>query len=114
MTNPDFEDPVGGVFVRDSDGNLTGQALEEAAIIPLFGGAPAPSAEKMVQSVADQWRYYASVGFTTLTELAYQPNEGFDGLLTSIATRDDCPIRLGKYHQGNFQYHHVTLVSDPV
>lgn len=65
--------------------------------MPLFGEAPAPSEEEMVRSVVDQWQYYASVGLTTVTELAYQPNEGFDGLLTSIATRDDCPIRLGLY-----------------
>ena len=114
MINPD-DDPVGGVYVRDSvTGNLTGQAFEEPAIVPLFGVAPAPNEEEILRSVVDQWQYYASVGFTTLTEMAYLPNDGFDRLLTSIATSDDCPIRLGKYHQGHFQYHHVTLVSDPV
>ena len=97
MINPK-ENPDGGEFVRDSECNLTGQALEEPAILRLLGAAPGPSEEEMVRSVVDQWQYYASVGLTTVTELAYQPNEGFDGLLTSIATRDDCPIRLGKYH----------------
>ncbi|XP_072043080.1 uncharacterized protein [Amphiura filiformis] len=92
-------DPESGTYVKDEDGHLTGQMYEGAAIMEVFGHAPMPDGHEIVGSVLALWKYYASVGFTTVTELVYAPSNDFDKVLKAIASRKDCPIRLGLYHR---------------
>ncbi|XP_072036249.1 putative amidohydrolase YtcJ [Amphiura filiformis] len=92
-------DPERGTYIKDEDGNVTGQMYEGPAILEVLGHAPMPDAHEIVESVMARWKYYASVGFTTVTDLAYIPNNDFDKVLKVIASRKDCPIRLGLYHR---------------
>ncbi len=85
------------MFVRDETGALTGQMFEEPAMKAVLGHAPMPDPETVVQGIIDQMKYYASVGITTVTDLAYMPNEGFDLILEEIFDRQDIPVRLGTY-----------------
>ena len=63
----------------------------------VLGASPHPSPEDLFKAVQDQWKDYASRGFTTVTELGYMRNEGFDKILEAISLTDSCPIRLGLY-----------------
>ena len=92
-----IQDENGGVFVKDENGHLTGQLFEEPAITRVIGCSPQPTAEELSKAVWDQWKDYASRGFTTVTDLAYMSNEGFDSLLDTISKTDSCVIRLAFY-----------------
>lgn len=63
----------------------------------VVGASPHPSPEDLFKAVQDQWKDYASRGFTTVTDLGYMRNEDFDKLLEAISLSDSCPIRLGLY-----------------
>ncbi|XP_033636829.1 putative amidohydrolase YtcJ [Asterias rubens] len=95
--NNDTPQPHGGTYVKDEEGNLTGKLLEEPAIMGVIGTKPPPSQAEIEESVRKQWKYYASVGFTTVTELAYTPNPAYDRFLKTISASDKCPIRLALY-----------------
>ena len=94
----DIEDPTGGVFVRDENGVLTGQLFEEPALMRVMGYySPMPSEETLRDAVNEQWKDYASRGFTTVTDLAYMPDPGFDTILSGVTSQEDCPVRLALY-----------------
>ncbi|XP_072048725.1 putative amidohydrolase YtcJ [Amphiura filiformis] len=86
-----IEDANGGVFVRDGDGKLTGQLFEEPAIMRVMAYVPLPSAPEILKAIKDQNRYYASVGITTVTDLAYMPNEALDSALKLVFDKEDAP-----------------------
>ena len=90
-------DPTGGMLVRDKDGDLTGQVLEDPAIVLLLAAVPQPSRDDVTRVMWDQWKEYSSQGFTTVAELAYRPNRELDNLLHEVASSCDCPIRLAVY-----------------
>lgn len=93
-------DPPGGRFVRTEDGKLTGQLLEEPAMIAVLGHAPQPTDHELRVAIRQQWNAYARKGFTTIAELAYR-SDRTDGLLEEEALTDDCPIRLALYMVGD-------------
>ncbi|XP_072046875.1 putative amidohydrolase YtcJ [Amphiura filiformis] len=105
-----IEDSDGGVFVRDEDGKLTGQLFEEPAIMGVMAHAPLPTAEEIIGAITDQMRYYASVGITTVTDLAYMPNTDFDNAVRSIFNKEDTPLRLGLYR---IEHPHKDVPSTP-
>ena len=92
-----IQDENGGVFVKDENGHLTGQLFEEPAITRVIGCSPQPTAEELSKAVWDQWKDYASRGFTTVTEIGYIRNEDLDSLLDTISKSNSCPIRLALY-----------------
>ena len=62
--------------MKDSNGKLTGQLLEESAISSVVSKYP-KSAGMFIEgakAVHDQWRDYAMTGFTTVTEMDYRPD----------------------------------------
>ncbi len=89
-------DPVGGHFVRDEAGHLTGRVLEAPAIARITSRAPKPDISALSGCIMKQWKDYASAGFTTVTDLAYLPHDGVDQIVKSIASGKNCPIRVGK------------------
>jgi len=76
---------------------LTGQLLEEPAITRVIGCAPQPTADEIKKAVEEQWKDYASRGFTTVTDLGYIKNQALDSLLEEISLKDTCPVRLAMY-----------------
>ncbi|KAJ8034350.1 hypothetical protein HOLleu_21143 [Holothuria leucospilota] len=91
------ESPPGGTIVKDDNGEPTGQLFEEPAMMLVMSKAPSPDFEEMVKAFEAQWKYYGSVGLTTVTDIGYMPSEGTDAILRYLADRDDCPIRVGLY-----------------
>lgn len=62
----DTPNPVGGEFVKDKDGNLTGTVIETNAVNMVLAGVPKPAAgvhELLTQNFLNQ---YAKAGFTTI------------------------------------------------
>ena len=93
-------DPPGGHYVRDPDiGELTGQILEEPAITTVVHSA-LPNRRQLKEAIDEQWKVYATEGFTTVTELAYRPDPTQDPLLNKKAESKDCPVRLALYKVG--------------
>ena len=92
-----IEDENGGVFVKDEDGHLTGQLFEEPAITRVLGRAPPLTISEMKIAVEEQWKDYASRGFTTVTDLAYMGNKALDSMLQDISVSESCPVRLAVY-----------------
>ncbi|KAJ8034344.1 hypothetical protein HOLleu_21135 [Holothuria leucospilota] len=92
------ENPPGGTIVRDKNGKPTGQLLENIAIHLLIDGDPDQGFDEIYESCKMQWRYYASVGLTTVTDLAYNATEIKDKALKKVADNDDCPVRVAVYH----------------
>ena len=98
----DTPDPPGGTYVKDENGKLTGQLLEEPALQSVVSKSP-KSPQMLIgaiKAIHDQWRDYASRGFTTVTELAYRPECIQDLWLSLTACLHDCPIRLALYMNG--------------
>ncbi|KAJ8034347.1 hypothetical protein HOLleu_21139 [Holothuria leucospilota] len=91
------DSPPGGTIVKDENGTPTGQLFEEPAMMLVMSKAPEPDSEEVAKAFVEQWRYYASVGLTTVTDLGYMPSVDTDAILEYLADRDDCPIRVGLY-----------------
>ena len=98
----DTPNPPGGIYVKDENGNLTGQLLEEPAIMSVISKSPKSPGMffEAIKAIHDQWKDYASRGFTTVTELAYRPELIQDLWLSLTAGLLDCPIRLALYMNG--------------
>ena len=81
------------------DGKFTGQVIE--GNLALIYRALSLSECEMRECMLRTWRDYSSRGFTTVTELAYAPEETTDKVIKEIAMREDCPIRLALYQSGD-------------
>ena len=65
----DTPNPSGGTYVRDKNGDVTGQLLEEPAIHEALQHAPLPTVEKFLEAIRSTLKEYARAGLTTTTEL---------------------------------------------
>ena len=94
------ESPPGGQYVKEN-GKLTGLLLETPAIQGVLDHYPKIhllfKVDKAVEAINAQWKDYAARGFTTVTELAYNPQIVQDLWLSAKAHLFDCPIRLALY-----------------
>ncbi|KAJ8034345.1 hypothetical protein HOLleu_21137 [Holothuria leucospilota] len=88
------EGPDGGTIVKDKYGKPTGQLLESIPIQLFFSGNPDQGLNEVYESCKAQWRYYASVGLTTVTDLAYIATDIKDKALKKLADNEDCPVRV--------------------
>lgn len=88
--------PRGGTIVKDDASIPTGQLLK-TAVIMVYNKNSKPDLESLLKVFKDQWRYYASVGLTTVTELSFIQPDLYRLLLSHLARQPDCPIRLAVY-----------------
>ena len=96
------EDPSG--FVKDENGHLTGQLFEVPAMKKILGSSPQPKADEMKMAIEEQWRDYASRGFTTVTDLLFcmksddteETNVALN-ILKRVSESQFCPVRLALY-----------------
>ncbi|XP_001636622.2 putative amidohydrolase YtcJ [Nematostella vectensis] len=91
------QDSSDAVYGREEDGSLSGEVWESGAILGLLSKMPKSPDADPKKLLTDQWKAYASYGFTTVTELAYTPNPPVDEIVVKMAQNKDCPIRLGLY-----------------
>ncbi|EDO32833.1 predicted protein [Nematostella vectensis] len=91
------QDSSDAVYGREEDGSLSGEVWESGAILGLLSKMPKSPDADPKKLLTDQWKAYASYGFTTVTELAYTPNPPVDEIVVKMSHNKDCPIRLGLY-----------------
>ncbi|MBB5956993.1 hypothetical protein FHS29_003586 [Saccharothrix tamanrassetensis] len=63
----DTPDPVGGIIVRDGDGEPTGMLLESAGIL-VTRHAPVPSRQERLDAIVDGMRVLNTLGITSVTD----------------------------------------------
>ncbi len=66
----DVEDPPGGAFVRDADGNLTGFMKNNVAFLQIASNYPAMMEADPVEGLIGLLDKWAPVGLTTVSELS--------------------------------------------
>ncbi len=92
------QNPVGGEFVRDADGRLTGTVREVAAIDRLLAAMPPPPKGSAELLLALQYSRYARAGYTTLGALGPASNlEDPIGLMERLALDPEIPVRTVVY-----------------
>ena len=97
MVDDSIENVDGGVFVKDDQGHLTGQLFEAPAILRVTSHAPQLTGPDFETKIKEQWKDFASRGFTTVTEMGYLSDPVFEPLLMEESKQRDCPIRLALY-----------------
>ena len=104
ITN-ETESPPGREYVKEN-GKLTGLVLETPAIQGILDHYPKEhllfKVDEAVEAINGQWKDYTTRGFTTVTELAYNPQIVKDLWLSAKALFLDCPIHLALYQMYNY------------
>ena len=89
-------DPAGGNYGRNPDGTSNGRANESAALFAVADPVLAEVVLHPLLSGAQFYKYMASFGVTSTSEMTYSTNllKGYEAL----ATTKDCPIRVSLFH----------------
>ncbi|MCB9972607.1 MAG: amidohydrolase [Hyphomonas sp.] len=74
----DIVSPAGGEFVRDGDGQLTGEMRNQITFSKVLGARPSGAGSAPTDAVLKTCRRFASLGLTTVSEL------GLGGLLRGV------------------------------
>ena len=93
---------------------MTGQLFEGPAIMTVLGAAPKPTLEELKTAAWEQWRDYSACGFTTVTDMAYIPDEFLDPLLEEMSLDNTCPVRLALYRADLGSASEATLANRKV
>ncbi len=96
----DTPDPVGASFGRDAAGNLTGLALEAAAVARVAGPALAAAEADMPRRLANHLlELRRTRGITTIADLTWASD--LDRLATALAGAGKLPVRLRGYEMSS-------------
>lgn len=90
------EDPVGGSFGRTSDGALDGRAYELPAVMAVAAPVMASVVTHPLHSAAKWYRYMASYGITSTSDMTY--DQPFLEAYLALGSLASCPIRVSLYH----------------
>lgn len=91
-------DPIGGKFLRDADGNLTGALHEVNAIKVLFESIPEPPTGAIDLLLNLQYGHFAKAGYTTLGILGAVGRASDPlGIIESLALNPRVPVRTVVY-----------------
>ena len=85
----------GDSYAERQRGNFTGHIIE--GNLALIYKALSLTEDEMRKALLETWRNYSSLGFTTITEMAYLPQDSTDKIIKQITAGPDCPIRLALY-----------------
>ncbi|MDZ4046087.1 MAG: amidohydrolase [Rhodoglobus sp.] len=88
-------DPAGASFGRDADGELTGVALEAAAVEMVVAPMLAKAQEQLPRILPAHLRDLASRGITTVADLSWNP--GLGPLIDGLRAKGEMPVRLRWY-----------------
>jgi predicted amidohydrolase YtcJ len=88
-------DPVGASFGRDAAGELTGVALEAAAVELVLAPMLAKAQQHLPRILPAHLRDLASRGITTVSDLSWNPE--LNPLIDALRTRGEMPVRLRWY-----------------
>lgn len=93
--NRDTPDPAGAKFVRDAMGDLTGVALETAAVFTVVGPLLARAFAEFGELVATELHRANAVGVTTLGDLSWDPARA--PLIEAVRAQHEITARLRGY-----------------
>jgi predicted amidohydrolase YtcJ len=104
VTRDSPDPPGGGRFVRDANGDLTGQINEPPALRPFVAKIPPPPPEQIVELTQRFLRGIAATGCTTITDAGVGSTAGTPELplLQRIFHLPDCPVRFRGFPSGPF------------
>lgn len=88
-------DPVGASFGRDPEGELTGVALEAAAVEMVVAPMLAKAQQHLPRLLPAHLRDLASRGITTVSDLSWNP--GLNPLVDALRAQGAMPVRLRWY-----------------
>jgi hypothetical protein len=88
-------DPAGASFVRDATGDLTGVALEEAAVEQVLAPMLTSGQQHLPRILSAHLRDLASRGITTVSDLSWNPE--LNPLIDVLRTQGGMPVRLRWY-----------------
>ncbi len=106
LDNPP-QDPVGGKFLRDVEGNLTGQAHELPAVIAFMNPILNSLGANPLFQAAQYFKLMAEAGITATTEMTY--SQDYQKAYEALANTKNCPLRISAYHMST-----ETNASEPV
>jgi len=89
-------DPTGGSFGRTADGALDGRAYELPGVMAAVAPVLAAVVTHPLHSAADWYRYMASFGITSTSDMTY--DLPFLSAYQALASLEDCPLRVSLYH----------------
>ncbi|WP_286828620.1 MULTISPECIES: amidohydrolase [Kordiimonas] len=90
--------PMGGEFIKDTDGNLTGVVREVSAIKALFANAPKPPLGANELLVNLQLGAYARAGFTTIAAAGLVGSgDDMPGLMKRLTADPAAPVQAVTY-----------------
>lgn len=91
-------DPPGGEYVKDAQGNLTGQLNEPPAYVAFFQVMPRPTEQDLVEAFAGVLQEFSNAGITTVGDLNTGLSYGLDNEIAILrALAPDSPIRIRAY-----------------
>jgi predicted amidohydrolase YtcJ len=88
-------DPTGASFGRDAEGELTGVALEAAAVEMVVAPMLAKAQQHLPRILPAHLRDLASRGITTVSDLSWNP--GLNPLIEALRAQGSMPVRLRWY-----------------
>lgn len=91
----DTPDPVGASFGRDENGELSGVALEEAAVEQVVAPMLAAARRDLPRLLAAHLRDIAARGITTVSDLSWNPD--LTPLIRALEQQGALPVRLRWY-----------------
>ncbi|MBO9625804.1 MAG: amidohydrolase [Microbacterium sp.] len=91
----DTPDPVGASFGRTADGELSGVALEAAAVEQVVAPMLAAAQQRLPELLVTHLRDLAARGLTTVSDLSW--NADLNPLVQALIAKDALPVRLRWY-----------------
>lgn len=88
-------DPVGASFERDEAGDLTGVALEAAAVEMVVAPLLASAQQQIPRLLGAHLRDLAARGITTVSDLSWNPD--LNPVIAALRAHDAMPVRLRWY-----------------
>ena len=100
ITNKTPNPPGGGVYVKDTQGKLTGKLVEPPSYLPFMAKMPVPSEEQLFGAIQQTMKRFAATGVTTASEMSLGGNFGVDkeiAIYRAIFAKNASPIRMRGY-----------------
>ena len=93
----------GGIYVKDSQGKLTGKLVEPPSYLAFLAKMPNPSEAQLLGAIEDTMKKIAATGVTTASDMSVGGNFGVDkevAIYKGIYAKSTPPIRLRGYLWG--------------
>ncbi len=100
VTNKTPNPAGGGIYVKDTKGQLTGKLVEPPSYLPFMTKMPNPTEEQLFAAIEGTMKKMASTGVTTASDMSVGGNFGVDkeiAIYKGIFAKNASPIRVRGY-----------------